>query len=189
MINLVLICWGIFVLYWIISSFFVKKSVSRRKDWKFQLIWRVIIIALIILIAIISKKTVLTIVLHPIFLSNLTLQIIGSVLVILGLVEAIWARISLGRNWSGYVTYKKNHELVTSGPYKYIRHPIYSSLILMLIGTFFNFPNTEVIIILLIWIVLFATRMKREEKIMTKLFGREYINYMDKSKRLIPWIY
>ena len=60
---------------------------------------------------------------------------IGLALLCAGLAFAVWARVELGRNWSGSVTVKEGHELIRSGPYAYVRHPIYTGLIAALIGT------------------------------------------------------
>jgi protein-S-isoprenylcysteine O-methyltransferase Ste14 len=160
----------------------------KKRNW----IPRIIFILLVILAITFSKNS------KPayyflfgftIFSPNFFVQAIGSVLTITGLVLAIWARIYLGKNWSGYVTYKKNHELVTSGPYKLIRHPIYSALILMITGTFIYYPSVWVLAILIVDTLIFLWRIKKEEEIMVKLFGKKYEDYIKRTKRLIPGIW
>jgi protein-S-isoprenylcysteine O-methyltransferase Ste14 len=101
----------------------------------------------------------------------------------------MWARIYLGRNWSGYVTYKEDQTLVTSGPYRYVRHPIYTSMILMFIGTILYYGSLFVSIFLIILTIDFVLRTKKEEKIMIRLFGEKYMDYMKRTKRLIPLVY
>ncbi len=188
-ISVIILCWIVFLLYWLISSFFVKKSETRR-NWKSQIIWRIVIVVLVIIFIVISKnQSDLKGILQPFFSSSLVLQIIWTVLTVSGLVVAVWARTVLGRNWSGYVTYKKDHELVTEGPYKFVRHPIYTGAILMVIGTFLYYPNIFVLSFLISWSTMFMIRTKEEEKIMIKLFGKRYLDYMKKTKRLIPGIY
>ncbi len=187
--SVIILCWIVFLLYWLISSFFVKKSETRR-NWKSQIIWRIVIVVLVIVFIVISKnQSDLKGILQPFFSSSLVLQIIWTVLTVSGLVVAVWARTVLGRNWSGYVTYKKDHELVTGGPYKFVRHPIYTGAILMVIGTFLYYPNIFVLSFLISWSTMFMIRTKEEEKIMIKLFGKRYLDYMKKTKRLIPGIY
>lgn len=100
----------------------------------------------------------------------------------------IWARYHLGSNWGSVVGYTENHELITNGPYKYIRHPIYSCVILMFIGTFLYYGNPFSIVLIIIIPIWLLLRVKKEE-IMIKLFGKKYKDYMKNSKRLIPWVY
>ncbi len=188
-ISIIIICWIVFFFYWLISSFFVKKSETKR-NWKGQIIWRIIVLGLAIIFITLSKgQSSISKAFQPFFSSSSTLQVVWTVLVVLGLLGAIWARVYLGKNWSGYVTYKENHELVTSGPYKFVRHPIYSSAILMVIGTFLYYPNIFVLAFLISWSTMFIMRTKREEKIMIKLFGKKYEDYIKKTKRLIPGVW
>jgi len=113
----------------------------------------------------------------------------GSILTALGLFGAVWARIYLGRNWSGYVTYKEDQTLVTTGPYRYVRHPIYTSMILMFIGTILYYGTLFISIFFVILGISFILRTRKEEEIMVKLFGEKYTEYMKGTKRLIPFIY
>ena len=123
------------------------------------------------------------------FQSLFSFVIPGSVLTVLGLFGAIWARINLGRNWSGYVTYKEGQTLVTTGPYRYVRHPIYTSMILMFIGTILYYGSLIISVIFVILAINFILRTRKEEEIMIKLFGERYKEYMKRTKRLIPLIY
>ena len=186
--NLVIICWIIFFLYWLVSAFFVKQSATKR-NWKVEVIWRVIVAVLVIILFKFNKPGATSFFTFLFFHNFLSYVTLGAVLTVLGLITAIWARIILGRNWSNYVTFKKEHELVTNGPYKFIRHPIYSGVVLMLIGTFLSYGDLIILVIIAMVILMLAWRMGREEKIMIKLFGKKYTGYMERTKRLIPWIY
>ena len=153
-----------------------------------MIIWRVILIILVIIFVTFDKSgsTFLWVFLiHGIF----SLPILGSLLTVLGLIVVIWARISLGRNWSNYTTYKKDHELITTGSYRLIRHPIYSGAILMLIGTFVYYGSLLILLILAIATIYVGWSIIHEEKTMIKLFGEKYIHYKKKTKKLIPGIY
>ena len=128
------LCWIIFILDWSVSSLFVKKSVTKQgPGW---IIWRVAVALIVIVFIRFDKSGTLSFFRFS-FQSLFNFVIPGTVLTVLGLFGAMWARIYLGRNWSGYVTYKEDQTLVTSGPYRYVRHPIYTSMILMFIGTIF----------------------------------------------------
>lgn len=185
--NPVNICWAIMLLIWIVSAFFVRQSATKR-HWRTIIISRVILIALIITFVRLDRSGAVSFFSYLIA-SNFHYAMIGTVLTVLGSIAAFWARISLGRNWSNYVTYKKDHELITTGPYKYIRHPIYSGVILMFIGTFLYYGNLIVLLILAIATIYLSRRLAPEETIMTRLFSERYTDYMKRTKRLIPGVY
>jgi protein-S-isoprenylcysteine O-methyltransferase Ste14 len=180
------LCWIIFILDWSISSLFVKKSLTKRGPW--WIIWRAIAALFVILFVHYNKSGALSFFRFS-FQSFFSFVIPGSILAALGLFGAVWARINLGRNWSGYVTYKEGQTLVTTGPYKYIRHPIYTSMILMFIGTILYYGSLFVSIFLIILGITFILRTRKEEEIMIRLFGEKYTDYMKRTKRLIPLIY
>ena len=180
------ICWIIFILDWSISSFFVKKSLTKQgPGWN---IWRAVVALVVILFVRFDKSGALSLFRFS-FQSLFSFVIPGSVLTVLGLFGAIWARINLGRNWSGYVTYKEGQTLVTTGPYRYVRHPIYTSMILMFIGTILYYGSPFVSIFFAILAITFLLRIGKEEEIMIQLFGERYKEYMKRTKRLIPLIY
>ena len=180
------ICWIIFILDWSISSFFVKKSLTKQgPGW---IIWRAVVALVVILFVRFDKSGALSLFRFS-FQSLFSFVIPGSVLTVLGLFGAIWARINLGRNWSGYVTYKEGQTLVTTGPYRYVRHPIYTSMILMFIGTILYYGSPFVSIFFAILAITFLLRIGKEEEIMIQLFGERYKEYMKRTKRLIPLIY
>ena len=183
------VCWLIFLVVWVVSSFFAKKSVTKRR-WG----WRwIFIIAIILFVVFINRgnnayfaRLFFT---NQFFPATTIISIIAIIFAVAGLIGAVWARVYLGRNWSGYVTYKKKHELVTDGPYKYVRHPIYSSMMLMFIGTWLSFPTIYVSFMFLIYLSIFLWRKGKEEAIMIKLFGKKYKDYMKHTKALIPWVW
>ena len=186
LILVVPICWTIFILDWSISSFFVKKSLTKQgPGW---IIWRIAVAFFVIMFIRFEKSGALLFFRYS-FQSLFSSVIPSSVLTLLGLLGAVWARIYLGRNWSGYVTYKEDQTLVTTGPYKYIRHPIYTSMILMFIGTILYYGSLLISTIFVILAITFILRIRKEEEIMIKLFGEKYMDYMKRTKRLIPLIY
>ena len=180
------ICWIIFILDWMVSSLFVKKSLTKRgPGW---ILWRVVAAFFVIVFVRFDKSGALSF-FRLSFQSFFSFVIPGSVLTVLGLFGAIWARFHLGRNWSGYATYKEDQTLVTTGPYKYVRHPIYTSMILMFIGTILYYGSLFVSIFFIILAITFILRTREEEEIMLKLFGEKYAEYMKRTKRLLPLIY
>jgi protein-S-isoprenylcysteine O-methyltransferase Ste14 len=104
----------------------------------------------------------------------------------LGIALAIWARFYLGQNWSSAPTVKVGHELIRTGPYAWVRHPIYSGLILAMIGTAIarREPRGFVSVVLL-WLA-FLIKSRIEEKFMRKTFGPQYEDYSKSTGALIP---
>lgn len=111
---------------------------------------------------------------------------LGIAITAAGMLFAIWARAYLGRNWSGTVTIKVGHQLVRSGPYRWVRHPIYSGLILAMIGTAINRGQLRgVVAVILLWIG-FTMKLRIEERFMTTTFGPEYEVYSRNTGAIVP---
>lgn len=118
------------------------------------------------------------------------IEIIGVVLSFAAVAFAIWARITLGKNWSGAViTLKEDHKLVTTGPYKFVRHPIYTGYFLATLGTALTIGTVASYLATLMIFIGFLIRMQKEETLMTHQFPSEYPAYKQKSKKLIPFVW
>jgi len=120
--------------------------------------------------------------------SNISLWI-GLLMTITGVMFAIWARATLGRNWSGMVTVKQNHELIRTGPYALVRHPIYTGLLFAAVGTSIFDGEIRSLIALLVVLSVLSYKMKIEEQFMTARFGSEYAGYRNKTKALVPFLW
>jgi protein-S-isoprenylcysteine O-methyltransferase Ste14 len=112
---------------------------------------------------------------------------IGVALVIAGLAFAIWARMHLGGNWSGTVTIKQGHELIRSGPYACVRHPIYTGLITALLGTTVASGTVHAAIGLAVIVASFVRKLRTEEDFMRETFPGEYQRYSAEVPALIPF--
>lgn len=111
---------------------------------------------------------------------------LGFVITVLGAVVAIWARITLGRNWSASVTLKKNHELIRRGPYRFVRHPIYAGTLLAILGTGLAFGHIQGVLAFFVALVTWKRKTRTEEQFMVEQFGRQYEEYRREVKSLIP---
>jgi protein-S-isoprenylcysteine O-methyltransferase Ste14 len=100
----------------------------------------------------------------------------------------MWARHYLGTNWSATVSVKKNHELITSGPYQFVRHPIYTGLIIAFIGTAMAQGELRSLLAPLIVIAAFRRKWLHEERWMLETFGEQYIAYKIRVPALIPFL-
>lgn len=105
----------------------------------------------------------------------------------LNLVLFVWCHRSLGKNWSTILEIREGHELIQKGPYKRIRHPMYTHFWLLIISQGLVLDNWIVLVYgILAWGILYFLRVKEEEKMMIEEFGDEYKKYMKKTGRLFP---
>jgi protein-S-isoprenylcysteine O-methyltransferase Ste14 len=113
---------------------------------------------------------------------------IGVALLGLGLAFSVWARAYLGRNWSGVVTLKEDHELVRSGPYRYVRHPIYSGLLLAFIGTAIVRGEWRGLLAVALALGALWRKLTLEERWLGEAFGEDYARYRAAVAALIPFL-
>jgi protein-S-isoprenylcysteine O-methyltransferase Ste14 len=115
------------------------------------------------------------------------LQGIGLALFVLGLALAVWARVYLGRNWGMPMSQKADPELVTTGPYSSVRHPIYTGFILAMIGTAIAVSWYWLVVVIVIG-AYFLYSAVVEERTMARLFPDSYPQYKRSTKMLVPFI-
>jgi protein-S-isoprenylcysteine O-methyltransferase Ste14 len=113
---------------------------------------------------------------------------IGIVITLSGLLFTVWARVHLGRNWSGTVTIKEGHELITSGPYRFVRHPIYTGLLLAFIGQTIAVGQWRGMLAVVLATYSFWRKLRIEERWMREHFGSAYDAYSQRVSALIPFI-
>jgi protein-S-isoprenylcysteine O-methyltransferase Ste14 len=113
----------------------------------------------------------------------------GAALTCIGVAIAIWARTILGGNWSGIVTVKQDHTLIRTGPYRVVRHPIYSGLILALFGTALTLGEVRDLLAIVVVFLTLLVKSRTEERFMTEQFGREYEKYRRTTRALIPFVF
>jgi len=116
-------------------------------------------------------------------------KITGFVCCLVGLLFSMWARIYLGKNWSGAITIKRNHELIKTGPYAISRNPIYSGFLLAFLGCAMTGGMIKGYVSLIFVITGILLKIALEEKFMYETFADEYAVYTRKVKRLVPFIY
>ena len=193
--TIILVSWAAFLLVWGISAFFVKQDIrggGYAAAWQRYWVLRLVAAALVIFVAVRlgrragSSGAVLFS--HPLFTPPLALGWIGAALTAIGIGFAIWARVNLGRNWSSRPAMKEHHELVMTGPYAYVRHPIYSGIMLAALGTALTSSIFGIGMFVFISIT-FALRISKEEKIMLELFPEQYPEYQKRTKRLVPFVW
>jgi protein-S-isoprenylcysteine O-methyltransferase Ste14 len=113
----------------------------------------------------------------------------GILIVLLGISFAIWARLQLGGNWSSAVSVKQGHTLIRSGPYTIVRHPIYTGLLLAMLGTAIIVGEVRGLLGLGVLFLSFWLKSRIEERFMLEQFGPDYRRYQQQVKALIPHVF
>jgi protein-S-isoprenylcysteine O-methyltransferase Ste14 len=130
--NIISSCWGVFVVVWLLTAIFTKRTVYRESGAQRLRYMLPIVIGCYLLFrgSRLSYPFNVRIIPH-----TDALLVAAAILCICGVGFCFWARAILGRNWSGSVTLKENHELIVRGPYRLVRHPIYTGLLAMVVAT------------------------------------------------------
>jgi protein-S-isoprenylcysteine O-methyltransferase Ste14 len=176
------LCWDTLIIVWLVTSLKTKPA-AESPGLKSSFTYTFLLLAAFLWLFFGAYVPGLNILLLP-----HTFQIvgIGFVVTVLGLAVALWARAKLGTNWSADVTYKKDHELIQTGPYAYVRHPIYSGLLLMLIGTALAAGYLGAVVAVPLALGSFVIKLRLEERLMQKHFKGEYETYRKRVGALIP---
>jgi protein-S-isoprenylcysteine O-methyltransferase Ste14 len=119
------------------------------------------------------------------FAANPWTAVLGVAITAAGLGFAVWARAYIGTNWSGSVTVKVGHQLIRTGPYRWVRHPIYSGMILAMLGTALERRQVRGVIAVVLY-AGFKIKSKIEERTMTNTFGAEYADYSRTTGAIVP---
>jgi len=120
------------------------------------------------------------------FAANPWTAVLGVAITAAGLGFAVWARAYIGTNWSSSVTVKVGHQLIRTGPYRWVRHPIYSGMILAMLGTALERRQVRGVIAVVLLYAGFKIKCKIEERTMTNTFGAEYADYSRSTGAIVP---
>ena len=181
---IILGCWSTFLAYWIISARRVKATAERQSVWS-ALAHRIPLGCSYILMAVWH--------LPPPLNSSVTPptgwgQAAGCLVCAFGLSVTLWARWTLAGNWSSDVTFKQGHELIRTGPYRLVRHPIYTGLLAMALGTALNIGQLRCWLALPLMATAFWIKLNQEERLMLLHFPNEYPAYQKRVKALVPFV-
>jgi protein-S-isoprenylcysteine O-methyltransferase Ste14 len=180
--------WVAWVTYWWALSRSVKVNVRRESVYS----RRSYLVALLLAIVLLSVPDLPIAFLGGRFLPAATGPLwngIGAVLVVVGLLFTVWAREHLGRNWSDVVTIKVDHELVTSGPYRVVRHPIYTGLLVAFLGQALARGEWRGLLAVALALWAFWRKSQVEERLMREQFGTAYEEYSQRVAALVPLIF
>lgn len=177
--TIIAVAWGVFWVLWIAAAFGTK---SGRVRWGRSAGARVgaMIVVLVLVRAQVFKGRATT--------DDPWLEGVGLALFLAGLSLAVWARRYLGRNWGTPMSEKVDPELVTSGPYRRVRHPIYSGIVLAMVGTAVA-VSWYVLILAGVLGAYFAFSAVHEERYMAERFPEAYPAYRRSTKMLVPFVF
>jgi protein-S-isoprenylcysteine O-methyltransferase Ste14 len=115
-------------------------------------------------------------------------QVVGDMVCVLGLFVTLWARRTLAGNWSSDVTFKRGHELIRRGPYRFVRHPIYTGILTMCLGTAIEIGRLRGWLALPVMAFSFWIKLKQEERLLLRHFPDTYPAYQQQVKALVPFV-
>jgi protein-S-isoprenylcysteine O-methyltransferase Ste14 len=183
--DIIRACWSLFSVIWLLSAISTKRSIYRESGAQRLRYWILLVLAFLLL----TRGNRLP---YPfnvrIISATETVQWMAGILCIAGLAFCVWARATLGRNWSGTITLKEGHELIERGPYRFVRHPIYTGMLAMLLATAIRFGHLGGIAAVILAFASFWIKLSEEEKLMLQQFPDQYGSYQQRVKRIIPFV-
>jgi protein-S-isoprenylcysteine O-methyltransferase Ste14 len=182
--SIVLGCWITFLAFWIVSAWRVK-AIAERQSVLSALIHRIPLGLSYFLMANWHLPPSLN---WPVTPHQGWARLMGDLVCGLGLFVTLWARWTLAGNWSGDVTFKQDHELIKSGPYRFVRHPIYTGLLVMCLGTAIVIGQLRGWLALPLMATAFWIKLKQEERLLLRHFPDAYRDYCRQVKALIPFV-
>lgn len=180
------VVWIAFLLYWQIKAFNTKTT--QRLEPAASRILRVLVFVVVIVLLSTTRIPLpwLYLQLWPVGLWPFW---IGAALTVSGLLFAVWAREHLGRNWSRSVTIKQDHELITTGPYALVRHPIYTGSLAGFVGMAIAISQVRGVIVVVLVFLVFWAKLRMEEEWMRSQFGETYATYAHQTAALVPFLF
>ena len=182
--SIIIACWTCFLIYWLVSAVRGKQILERQSSLS-ALAHRIPIgLGWWLLIYRRLPPPMNRLVVPHTELAMLA----GAVLCVLGLLVTLWARRTLAGNWSSDVTFKQGHELVRTGPYHFVRHPIYTGLLVMCLGTAMEMGVLRGWLAGLVVGLGFWIKLAQEERLLLRHFPEAYPQYQKEVKALVPWL-
>jgi protein-S-isoprenylcysteine O-methyltransferase Ste14 len=172
--------WLIWLLFWLVSAIGTKRTMRRESNWTVMLL---LVVGLYAVFARVGGPLR-----HHLVPSAAWIAPTSVILCAIGLGFSIWARVVLGRNWSSTPAIKEGHELIQTGPYRLVRHPIYTGLLLASFATCLYSHRVMDAIIFAAVLLALIPKMRTEESLMLEQFPEAYAEYKEHTKALIPFI-
>jgi protein-S-isoprenylcysteine O-methyltransferase Ste14 len=184
---IILLLWIAWLIYWRVSAADVKAAIRHESKWsRASYIIPIVIASILLSIPPIARGGFLF---SPFLPPGIDAYWPGVILIVAGLGFSVWARQRLGRNWSGTVQVKQDHQLIRDGPYRFVRHPIYTGILVAFLGTAVIIGHWCGILAVLIAFGSFWRKLTLEERFMRETFGSAYEEYRARTAALIPYLF
>ena len=178
--------WIAFLIYWQIKAVHTKNT-QRLEPAGSRILRALTFLVVIVLLS--TTRIPLRWLYRPLWRPGLWPFWLGAVLTVCGLLFAVWAREHLGRNWSRSVTIKQDHELITTGPYAVLRHPIYTGILAGFLGVAIAISQVRGFVALALVFLVFRIKLGMEEQWMHSQFGETYATYVRRTAALVPYLF
>lgn len=181
------VCWGTVVLVWVIGGLYnAARGPTRgrrptRRSFVGRLIAVVVIIGVVAVVRFVPAHDW-----HALRLHSPWVTFLGLAVLLASAAFTLWARVALGTMWSMDATVKEGHKLHTDGPYGITRHPIYTGMLGMLLGSLLLAGAGRSLLIFVAGVVFFEVKIREEERLMSATFPDEYADYRRRVPQLIP---
>jgi protein-S-isoprenylcysteine O-methyltransferase Ste14 len=181
------VLWDVWLILWLLAAFASKRTVQRQSQSSRMAQAALTVFGFYLIFGPV-RWFPLQVFRHAVFAADNTTAWIGLALVAAGMLFSFWARAVIGRNWSGTVTVKEDHELVRRGPYRLVRHPIYTGLLAAATGTAVIYLRPLGFVGVLVIAAGLWYKLRMEEEFMLQQFGDEYQIYRTQVRALIPFV-
>ncbi|MGH9019949.1 MAG: methyltransferase family protein [Acidimicrobiales bacterium] len=180
--TLITVLWGVIGVTWLTLATRTKRTVERRG--KTVSIFLAAALLYSVARAVVPARDWA----HPLWLASPVLAAAGVALMAAGVGFAMWARLTIGANWSGAVVLKQDHELIVRGPYALARHPIYTGFFAMFAGSTVVTGEAAVLVGSVIATVALVAKSRVEERLMLETFPDQYPQYRRRVKAIVPFV-
>lgn len=178
--------WALWLVIWIGMAWGTKRDTQAEASGSRLLHLGFLAVSFALLLFRWPTGTILGTLLLP---QSAVLFLLGVAVALAGFGLSVWARLTLGTNWSGRITIKDGHQLIRSGPYRLLRHPIYTGVVTAVLGSALALDKFQGLLALVIVVVIYLRKIRIEERSLVLHFSDDYENYKRKTYVLIPYIW
>jgi protein-S-isoprenylcysteine O-methyltransferase Ste14 len=175
--------WIVFVAYWVITGLKTRATVRQES---FTSRYGVLALEIAGFVLLFSQSASVDVLARHIFPRTMAGAVIGTVLTWAGIALALWARFHLGQYWSARITLKEDHQLIRTGPYARLRHPIYTGLDLAVIGSAIVIDHWRCVLGACLIMLGYVIKARREERLLAGQFGASFEEHRRRTGFLLP---
>jgi protein-S-isoprenylcysteine O-methyltransferase Ste14 len=178
------LAWVVFWVYWLISAWMTRSPMKRQQSqWTQVLLMIALVWGLWVLY---SPRFALGLLVQRTIPDGMAIRLTGTIITLLGLGFAVWARVHLGKYWSSMPAIRVDHKLIRTGPYSVVRHPIYTGILFGFAGTAIIIGDLLALVAFFLILATYLWKIWMEEKYLQEEFGDAYARYKKEVPALIP---